>query len=61
MRWLNYILIRKGSLALMLSFPMKMARMGRAEEKRWKVARPGQRYWVAWYWLASRLVPGIGI
>ena len=61
MRWLNYILIRKGSLALMLSFPMKMARMGRAEEKRWKVARPGHRYWVAWYWLASRLVPGIAI
>ena len=45
----------------MLSFPMKMARMGRAEEKRWKVARPGHKYWVAWYWLASRLVPGIGI
>ena len=53
----RYVKVPLKQLALKFSLPTTMARMGRSEDKRWQVASSGDEYWLAWYWLASRLVP----
>ena len=53
----KYVKVSVEQLALRFSLPTTMARMGRSEDRRWQVASSGDEYWLAWYWLASRLVP----
>ena len=53
----RYVKVSLEQLALKFSLPTTMARMGSSEDRRWQVASSGDEYWLAWYWLASRLVP----